>query len=215
MTGDRLIRVSTALVVTAVAAFAAVVSYSHIYDLGRFHGQAGTAARLLPLSVDGLILAASLVLLHEARTGRPAPPLARFALWLGIGATLGANAAYGAPYGPLGVVVSTWPAVAFVLAVEVALGLVRRARAGGVPLPAGPALAPIAADAEHAARLALAASAAAGNPLSQRQLMTRFGITRTAERKVRQSVLTDAPAAVASDPPTPRPAAAGVLNGQK
>ena len=56
MTGDRLIRASTAAVVTAVAAFAAVVSYSHIYDLGRAHGQNGTAARLLPLSVDGLIL---------------------------------------------------------------------------------------------------------------------------------------------------------------
>ncbi|HEX5290979.1 MAG TPA: DUF2637 domain-containing protein, partial [Streptosporangiaceae bacterium] len=55
--GDRLIRWGTAAVVLAVAGFAAVVSYTHIYDLGRAHGQAGTAARLLPLSVDGLILA--------------------------------------------------------------------------------------------------------------------------------------------------------------
>jgi hypothetical protein len=31
-------------------------------------GQDGTVARLLPLSVDGLILAASLALLHEARS---------------------------------------------------------------------------------------------------------------------------------------------------
>jgi hypothetical protein len=57
--------------------------------------------------------------------------------------------------------------------------------------PAGPALAPVAADAEHAARLALAASIAAGNPVSQRQLMTRFGLTRAAERKVRQAVLAE------------------------
>ena len=35
MTGDRAIRLGTAAVVLAVAAFAAVVSYSHIYDLGR------------------------------------------------------------------------------------------------------------------------------------------------------------------------------------
>jgi hypothetical protein len=49
---------------------------SHIYDLGRAHGQDGSPARLLPLSVD-LILAASLVLLHEARNGRDAPRLAR------------------------------------------------------------------------------------------------------------------------------------------
>jgi hypothetical protein len=34
-------------------------------------------------SVDGLILAASLVLLHEARNDRDAPRLARFMLWRG------------------------------------------------------------------------------------------------------------------------------------
>jgi hypothetical protein len=76
VTGDRVIRFTTAVVVCAVAGFAAVVSYSHIYGLGRAHGQDGTAARLLPLSVDGLILAASLVLLHEARNDRDAPRLA-------------------------------------------------------------------------------------------------------------------------------------------
>ena len=83
----------------AVAGFAAVVSYSHIYALGRVHGQDGAAARLLPLSVDGLILAASLVLLHEARNGRDAPALARLMLWLGIGATISANIAYGTDSG--------------------------------------------------------------------------------------------------------------------
>lgn len=67
-----MIRVATAVVVLAVAAFAAVVSYTHIYDLGHVHGQSGIAARLLPLSVDGLIVAASLVMLQEARNGRRA-----------------------------------------------------------------------------------------------------------------------------------------------
>jgi hypothetical protein len=105
MTGDRLIRAATAAVVTAVAAFAAVVSYSHVFDLGRLHGQSGTAARLLPLSVDGLILAASLVLLREARNGRPAPALARRMFWLGVSATLAANALYGLAWGVLGVAV--------------------------------------------------------------------------------------------------------------
>jgi hypothetical protein len=66
-------------------------SYSHIYDLGRAHGQAGTIARLLPLSVDGLILAASLMLLHEAHNGRWRPALARWMLSLGVGATVAAN----------------------------------------------------------------------------------------------------------------------------
>jgi hypothetical protein len=138
VTGDRLVRAATAAAVSAVAAFAAVVSYSHIYDLGRAHGQSGTAARLLPLSVDGLILAAGLVLLHAARRQAPAPPLARCMLWLGIAATVGANISYGLPFGPLGAMVSAWPAVAFVGAAEMALGMVRSARPplrAGTPVP--------------------------------------------------------------------------------
>lgn len=55
--GDRILPARVAVVVLAVAAFAAVVSYSHIYDLRRAHGQTGVAARLLPLSVGWLILA--------------------------------------------------------------------------------------------------------------------------------------------------------------
>ncbi len=41
------------------------------------------------------------MLLHEARNDRDAPGLARLTLWLGIGATIGANLAYGAGYGLL------------------------------------------------------------------------------------------------------------------
>jgi hypothetical protein len=185
MTADRLIRAGTAAVVTAVAAFATVVSYSHVFDLGRLHGQWGTAARLLPLSVDGLILAASLVLLHEARNGRSAPALARCMLWAGVAATLAANALYGLAWGVLGVALSAWPGAAFVGSVELLMGMVRRTRGTA----AGPAAQAAPADAEHAARLALAASVAAGNPISQRQMMTRFGLTRTVERRVRQAVL--------------------------
>ncbi len=139
MTGDRAIRRLTAVVVLAVATFAAVVSYSHIYDLGRLHGQAGTAARLLPLSVDGLILAASLVLLHEARNGRQAPALARAMLALGVGATVAANVAYGLASGPLGAVISAWPAVAFIGSAEMAIGVVRRSRSATAPCATAPA----------------------------------------------------------------------------
>jgi hypothetical protein len=136
MTADRAIRSATALVVTAVAAFAAVVSYSHIYDLGRAHGQSGAAARLLPLSVDGLILAASLVLLDAARRHTKAP-LAQAMLALGIAATVAANAAYGARYGLLGVVVSAWPAVAFIGSAELLFGMVRsRTVSAPVAVPA-------------------------------------------------------------------------------
>ncbi len=181
MNADWVIRFATVVVVCAVAVFAAVVSYSHIYGLGWAHGQDGTAARLLPLSVDGLILAASLVLLHEARNDRDAPRLAQFMLWLGIGATIGANIAYGARYGLLGALISAWPAVAFIGAVEIAMQQVRRARAPHVAtsVPAVPG------DVEQAVRTAYAASVAAGQPLSQRAMAERFGLSR---RRVSQLV---------------------------
>jgi hypothetical protein len=125
---DKMIRGATAAVVTAVAAVAAVVSYTHIYDVARHHGQSGLAATLLPLSVDGLILAASLVLLHEARNKRAAPALARWMLAFGVGATVAANVGYGLPFGMVGAVVSAWPAVAFIGSVELMMVVVSRAR---------------------------------------------------------------------------------------
>ncbi len=178
-----MIRFTTAAVVCVVAAFAAVVSYSHIYGLSRAHGQDGTAARLLPLSVDGLILAASLVLLHEARNDRDAPGLARFMLWLGIAATIGANIAYGAGYGLLGALISAWPAVAFIGTVEIATQLVRRSR--GPRAAASVPAVPVPGDVEQAVRAAYAVSVAAGAPLSQRAMAERFGLSR---RRVGQLV---------------------------
>ena len=167
-----------------------MVSYSHIYGLGRAHSQDGTAARLLPLSVDGLILAASLVLLHEARNDRDAPRLARFMLWLGIAATIGANIAYGAGYGLLGALISAWPAVAFIGSVAIAMQQVRRARAPG----AAATVPEVPGDVGQAVRAAYAASVAAGQPLSQRAMAERFGLSR---RKVSQLITTIAVAVIA------------------
>ena len=180
MSGDRLIRSATAAAVCAVAGFAAAVSYSHIYDRGHTHGQDGTAARLLPLSQDGLILAASLVVLHEARNGRGAPALARLMLWLGIGATVGANIAYGARFGLLGALISAWPAVAFIGAVEMVRQLVRRAR-GPARATTGPSARQCGAGGpRHLRRVGRGGSAA-----GQRALAGRFNVSR---RKVSQLI---------------------------
>ena len=118
-------------VVATVAVFAFIVSYSHIYDLGLAHAQFGVAARLLPLSVDLLIVGASLVLFVEGRKTQRSEGLARWlpraVLWAAIGATVAANVAYGLPHGWLAAVISGWPGAAFVAAVEVAMVTVRPA----------------------------------------------------------------------------------------
>jgi hypothetical protein len=109
---DRVIRWSTALAVVGVAAVAAVASYEHAYDLVRAHGESGWTARMVPLTVDGLIYASSMVMLDSARRKTAVPALARWLLGLGIAATLAANVAHGLGHGPVGAVVAAWPAVA-------------------------------------------------------------------------------------------------------
>ena len=70
---DRLIRITTALAVVAVAVVAAVISYQHAFELVRAHGESGLTARLVPFTVDGLIWAASMVVLDASRRGQPVP----------------------------------------------------------------------------------------------------------------------------------------------
>jgi hypothetical protein len=194
MTADKGIRRLTAAAVLPVAAIAAVVSFVHIEHLATTHGQTQLAAWLLPVSVDGTVAAASLSMLWAARTGLPTAWISRVMLTLGVLATLMANVAYGAPFGLSGELLSGWPAVAFVGSVEMVLVMVRRARTATRASRAGCAgLRDAGADRSGRRagrrRLALTASVAAGNPLSQRTVMARFGLSRAAERKVRQAVL--------------------------
>ena len=102
----RVIQWSTALAVLGVAGVAAVASYEHAYDLVRAHGEAGWTARLVPLTVDGLIYASSMVMLDSAGRKTPVPALARWLLGLGIATTLAANVVHGLGHGVAG---AGWP----------------------------------------------------------------------------------------------------------
>ena len=98
-----------------------MASYEHAYDLVRAHGEAGWTARLVPLTVDGLIYASSMVILNSALRKTPVPPLARWLLSLGIAATLAANVAHGLA----GAAVDAWPAVALVGSYELLMMAIR------------------------------------------------------------------------------------------
>ncbi|HEY1323218.1 MAG TPA: DUF2637 domain-containing protein [Streptosporangiaceae bacterium] len=134
MTGGRAIRWSTVAAVAAVAVVAGWVSYVHAYDVVAAHGEHGTLARLYPGTIDGLIYAASMVLLDAARRGARPPALARWLLTAGIGATLFANVLAGAAYGVLGAAVAAWPALALVGSYELLMYLVRHG-VPAVPVP--------------------------------------------------------------------------------
>ncbi|GAA2137073.1 DUF2637 domain-containing protein [Actinomadura napierensis] len=130
---DRLTRITTALAVVTVAGVAAIISYRHAYELVRSHGEAGTTARLVPFTVDGLIWAASMVILDASRRKQPAPALAKWSLAVGIVATVGANVAHGASHGVIGALVSAWPALALVGSFELLMTLTRGASTHTAP----------------------------------------------------------------------------------
>jgi Protein of unknown function (DUF2637) len=64
---DRWIRRITIGCVALLALIAGTVSYLHMHALVALHGQPGWVAALTPLSVDGMIVAASTTLLADSQ----------------------------------------------------------------------------------------------------------------------------------------------------
>jgi len=112
-------RVVTVAAVLLVATVAALVSYAHMREVAERAGEQWRAW-LLPLSVDGLVVAASMVLLTRRRVGLPGGWLAWCALLGGVGASLAANVAAADP-SVTARLVAAWPALAFAVAFELLL----------------------------------------------------------------------------------------------
>lgn len=132
----RTIRRGAILSVATVALVAASVSYVHMYELATASGE-GWLSWLEPLSVDGLLVGSSLVLM----SGSARRWLAWLAVATGILASLAANLA-AAGDGLVPHLVAGWPAVALALSYEALLTLVRpeasaRRHAGEQEEPAG------------------------------------------------------------------------------
>jgi hypothetical protein len=179
---DRLIRLTTAIAVIAVASVAAIISYQHAYELVRTHGESGLTARLLPFTVDELIWAASMVVLDASRRNQRVPRLALWSLGAGIVATVGANLAHGLGHGPVGALVSAWPALAPVGSFELLMLLVRTASRADSAMPTGgptPAIAPGDSDLGEVVRAMHQKGA------SQRAIARELNIDR---RKVKRSL---------------------------
>lgn len=64
---SRTVTIAAVLMPTGIVS---VVSYSHMYELALRHGEPEWRAALFPLSVDGMIVGASMTLLGDARHGR-------------------------------------------------------------------------------------------------------------------------------------------------
>jgi Protein of unknown function (DUF2637) len=113
------VRHITTVAVLAVAAVAAVASYEHMRALAAVAGE-GWRSWLLPVSVDGLAVAASMTMLVRRRAGQRAGMLPWVALLLGLGASLAANVAAADPT-LVGRLVAAWPPVGLLLSYELLL----------------------------------------------------------------------------------------------
>jgi hypothetical protein len=195
---DHAVRYSTVAVVAAVAGVAGWVSYEHALDVIRAHGETGTISQVYPVTVDGLIYSASMVLLDAARRKADAPVLARWLLGLGIAATLAANVAAGLHYGPLGAVVAAWPAVALVGSYELLMLLIR---SGATAEPATAADTPVDASGPVSVRAQLnghaakaerlyAAEVTAGSMPGIRRIQTQMHIGQPKARLVQEHLRT-------------------------
>jgi hypothetical protein len=129
-------RVTTAAVLS-VALVAAIASYEHMRALAELAGE-GWRSWLLPLSVDGLAVAASMTMLVRRRAGLPAGALAWVALLLGLGASLAANVAAAEPT-VQGRLVAAWPPVGLLLSYELLMQQIK-ARGGPGVQPSAPVL---------------------------------------------------------------------------
>lgn len=113
-------RIAYALSIGTVAGVAAWGSYWHQVDVATLAHQAGTLAHTLPLSVDGMLLVATLAMSEDKANGRKPRGWARFAFWLGATVSVAANIASTAVhYGdPLSIAVSMWAPIALLVVVE-------------------------------------------------------------------------------------------------
>ncbi len=101
-----------------VAAIAAWSSYSHMVEVALRFGEGSQVAYALPLSVDGMLVVASVAMADDRQRQGRVRPIVRVAFAAGVIASVAANIAAAQPsYGAR--IVAAWPAVALLLVVEI------------------------------------------------------------------------------------------------
>lgn len=113
MSWTRVLTVANVLLVGLVAA---IVSYNHMYELATKAGEDWRAA-LIPLSVDGMLVAATLAIVDRRRARQPAGWVPWTGLGLGLFASLAANIAAAQPEFAAQAI-AAWPPVALAISIE-------------------------------------------------------------------------------------------------
>jgi hypothetical protein len=104
-----------------VAGVAAVNSYEHMRDVALLGHQNLMLASTLPLSVDGLLVIASLAMAEDKAQNRHPRAWARVGFWFGAVISLAANIASSWVHhpDPLSIGVAAWPPIALLIVTEI------------------------------------------------------------------------------------------------
>jgi hypothetical protein len=174
-----------AVLVAAASAVSFAESYRGLYDWAREHGLSGGWARIWPLQVDVFIAVGELALFVALIDGWRRRD--RGGAWavtiIGLAVSVAGNIGHIASHSLAARATAAVPPLAAAAALAVGLGVLKRvvaarsARQASARPDRRSARVPDGKTA--AARLALAATVEASNPLSVRQLAERFGLTRT------------------------------------
>jgi hypothetical protein len=122
------ITVCTMVALVAVITVAAAISYSHMFDWAQLNGEPRWRAHLSPLSVDGALFAASLVMYADARMRNRPDKLAYLTVLVGIGWSVLANMNHDWRDPIAAKVIAAWPPLALAVTIELVLRFVRRLR---------------------------------------------------------------------------------------
>lgn len=161
------VNINTAKIASAimVGGIAAEQSYFHMRALViTSHQDKYEAEWILPLSVDGLALSATINMIQAKRAGRKPTVTSWVSLGAGVAVSLAANVASAWHDGGVARVVAGWPAVAVMLVIEM---LARKGRKAGGPVDTS-----VLSDAEITdAEIAQVAKPRKGRPVAETRAM--------------------------------------------
>lgn len=187
--------IAIAALVAAASATSFAESYRGLYEWASHHALTGRWAAIWPLQVDVFIAVGELALFIALTDGwRRRERAGAWAVTLiGLAVSVAGNIGHVAAHALTDRATAAVPPLAAAAALAVGLGVLKRVvavRSREVPPDEQKRRpAPVPDGKLSAARVALEATAAATNPLSERQLVERFGISRTEASRLHREVV--------------------------
>jgi hypothetical protein len=166
---SRYTRIGASGIVAGIAGYA---SYWHQVTVAQMAGERADLAHIMPGSVDGLLVVASIAMVDARREGRKPSWQTKLAFGAGIAASVGANIMAAHPTW-LSRAVAAWPAVALLLVVESLSSRGKKLKDAESPAPLeSPKLpaAPVSPPVGMSAAVPAPAAPAAPKPRSKRSL---------------------------------------------